>query len=331
MRTADNTDRFEIIDCRSGTAAGEEMKREVYAGLTAAQKHLPCKYFYDSRGSALFERICGLPEYYPTRMELSILKSASRQLMRGMDGGSLIELGSGSNWKIRRLLDAANGCLPRLRYVAVDVCESALLGSAEELLHLYPDLRVSAIVSDYRCALDRIGRDGDRLITFFGGTIGNMDDQEARSFLSSIAAAMGRRDRLLIGADMVKQKDILEAAYNDDQGVTAEFNKNILSVMNRELRAAFDPSCFEHEAFYREDRECIEMHLRANRDLSVEIQDLDLEIEMKQGETIFTEVSRKFRRETLEETAADAGLRITEWFTDRKKWFSVVEFVKKRA
>lgn len=326
MRTAYEADRFEIIDRKDG--ALEDMKREVREGLTAEQKYLPSKYFYDSRGSALFERICELPEYYQTRTELAILKKSSRQIMRELKEGNLVELGSGANWKIRHLLDAA-GARSRIRYIPVDVCESALVGAAEELLCLYPELSISGIVADFQREMDRIGLEGDSLITFFGGTIGNFSEAEGQKFLSGLADAMGKRDRLLLGLDMVKQKELLEAAYNDEQGITAQFNKNILSVLNRELNADFVPGAFEHLAFYNSATESIEMHLRARENISVEIAGLELDVTMKRGETVFTEISRKFRRETVEEMAREAGLTIANWYTDRKEWFSLVEMKKR--
>jgi L-histidine N-alpha-methyltransferase len=304
------------------------MKQEVRQGLTADQKYIPSKYFYDSRGSNLFERICEQPEYYQTRTELAILKKSARQIMRDLKTGNLVELGSGANWKVRHLLDAA-GSRGKIRYVPVDVCESALVGSAEELLCLYPELSISGIVADFQREMDRIGLDGDSLITFFGGTIGNFTAEEGQQFLTSLAGAMGRRDRLLLGVDMVKRKDVLEAAYNDEQGVTAQFNRNILAVLNRELNADFNTSAFEHLAFYNSGTESIEMHLRASDDLTVEVAGLDLHLEMQRGETVFTEISRKFRRETIEAMAREAGLGIMNWYTDRKEWFSLVEMKKR--
>ena len=326
MRTAYEADRFEIIDRRDG--ALEDMKQEVRQGLTAERKYIPSKYFYDSRGSDLFERICEQPEYYQTRTELAILKKSARQIMRELKTGNLIELGSGANWKVRHLLDAA-GSRGKIRYVPVDVRESALVGAAEELLCLYPELSISGIVADFQREMDRIGLDGDNLITFFGGTIGNFPAEEGQQFLTSLAGVMGKGDRLLLGVDMVKRKDVLEAAYNDEQGITAQFNRNILAVLNRELSADFDPAAFEHVAFYNEGTESIEMHLRASEDLNVEVTGLDLHLGLERGETLFTEISRKFRRETVEALAREAGLGITNWYTDRKEWFALVEMKKK--
>jgi L-histidine N-alpha-methyltransferase len=247
--------------------------------------------------------------------------------MKDLKQGNLIELGSGANWKIRTLLDAANGSRPNIRYVPVDVCEPALRQAAEDLTERYPELAVTGIVADFHRDMDRIMIDGDKLITFFGSTIGNFNEEEGRAFLENIAAAMTLRDRFLVGVDMIKPKEVLEAAYNDAQRTTAAFNRNILTVLNRELSAAFDPSLFDHVAFYNEKRECIEMHLRANREISADIGELDLHLSMKRGETIFTEICRKFSREKVEEMAAEAGLAITRWFTDEKGWFALVEMM----
>jgi L-histidine N-alpha-methyltransferase len=326
MKNAPSADRLEIVNCLYGSDR-EEMKREVLGGLTAPQKNLPCKYFYDSRGSVLFERICGLPEYYQTRTELSILRTAAPAIMKHFKGGNLIELGSGANWKIRALLDAADGTRSRIRYVPVDVCEPALRQAAEDLLERYPDLAVRGLVADFHRDMNRIMVSGDRMITFFGSTMGNLSEGESREFLESVSAAMNPCDRFLVGLDLVKPKEMLEAAYNDAQGVTAEFNKNILAVVNRELNASFDLSAFDHVAFFNEQRSRVEMHLRANRDLSVEIEDIGLHVAMQKGETIFTEMCRKFKKEDVVKMAAAAGLKVSRWFTDNRGLFTLAEFM----
>lgn len=328
MKTAYDTERFEIID-RTADFAHENMKREVREGLSAERKYLPCKYFYDSRGSALFEQICRLPEYYPTRTELAILKKIAPAVMKELKAGSLIELGSGANWKVRHLLDAADGSRAKIRYIAIDVCESTLIGSSEELLCLYPDLYVTAIVADFHHQIQDVGTTGNKLLTFFGSTLGNFSNGESDRFLRSVAGLMKPKDRFLIGLDLVKQKQTLEEAYNDSMDITAQFNKNILSVMNRELNSDFDPASFNHVAFYNETVQCIEMHLEANDDVSIDVADLDMEVRMKRGETILTEISRKYDREGVERMASQAGLRVRRWFSDRKGWFALAELVKK--
>ncbi len=325
--TASFSSRLQTINYMTGTLL-DDMKREVYEGLTAARKFLPSKYFYDARGSSLFEKICELPEYYQTRTELSILKHEADAIMRDTDGDTIIELGSGANRKIKALLDARNGLHSGLRYVPIDVCRSVLTRAAEELIVLYPDLKVQCIVADFTRRLHSLPFEGN-LIVLFGSTIGNFSEAEGGKFMRHIAASMGHGGRFLVGMDMVKPKDILEAAYNDSQGLTAAFNKNILNVMNRELKAHFDPADFDHAAFYDETRERVEMHLRANRDISVRIDALDMRVTMIKGETIHTEVCRKFKRETVERIATDAGLKIRRWFSDARGWFSLVEMMRK--
>ena len=325
-----NTERMEVLNYCMGDTYCYDMKREVYEGLTASRKSLPSKYFYDARGSSLFEEICRLPEYYQTRTELSILREAAAEIMKNFKKGDLIELGSGANWKIKALLDAVDQfLLPGIRYVPVDVSETALLTAAEELLDLYPELNVFGIVADFTKHMEKIPSDGSKLFTFFGGTIGNFLKEDADRFLRNIAELMESGDRFLIGIDMVKAKETMERAYNDSRKVTAEFNKNVLNVINRELNATFDLSDFDHLSFFNEEQEQIEMHLKANRAVAVEVDDLDLQIRIAEGETIHTEISRKFSRESAMRMAAKAGLEIARWFTDERGWFSLIEI--KRA
>ncbi len=330
MKPGCHSGKIEIIRCASATDAGTVFS-DVRRGLTAPQKHLPSKYFYDSRGSALFERICALPEYYLTRTELALLRSVSREIMRDVQSGSLIELGSGANWKIRTLLDAADGALGRIRYVPVDVCEQALRNAAENLLDLYPGLTVSGRVADFHGNLDILAVMRPKLILFFGSTIGNLTPDESGCLLNALSGVMHPGDRLVIGMDLIKEKKILEAAYNDRQGVTAAFNRNILLVLNRETGSCFDPAQFDHVAFFNEEAGQIEMHLRAVQDLCVPVRQLGLEVRLRRGETIRTEISRKFRRETIDTMARFSGLKISAWHTDPREWFGLVEMVPDRA
>jgi L-histidine N-alpha-methyltransferase len=307
----------------------EDLASDVATGMTSGQKYIPSKYFYDERGSRLFEAICLLPEYYPTRTELSILAEVSGALMEGFDGGDLVEIGSGAHWKISRLIDASKR--PEgdgIRYVPVDVSESALRVASDELICKYPRLQVLGIVGDFTRDLSRIPNGREKVITFFGSTIGNFPDDETHRVLRNIAHAMKEGDRFIIGLDMVKPVAVLESAYNDAAGVTAEFNKNILAVLNRELHATFDPDRFDHLAFFNEEQERIEMHLVAREAMTVDIGDLDLSVEFEKGETIHTEISRKFTRESAGRIFAVAGLSVQRWFTDGKGWFSLVELIR---
>ncbi len=253
--------------------------------------------------------------------------------MKQMERGSIIELGSGSGLKIRPLLDEASGRLQFMEYMPVDICTSSLELSVRCLTASYPGLSVTPRAADFNSSefcrrLEMAASGRDKLILFLGGTIGNMDETESAVFLENIGQVMTSRDRFLIGMDMIKPKEVLEAAYNDSQGITAEFNRNILCALNSKFNAGFDVSCFEHQAFYDEEKERVEMHLRAKRDMCTPLKGLDVFLSMKKGETIRTEICRKFTREKIEDMAARAGLRTTRHFTDDRGWFALVEMIK---
>ena len=299
-------------------------------GLTSPQKFIPSKYFYDSHGSRLFDEICGLPEYYPTRTEMSILEYASAEIMGSFKGGDIVELGSGANHKIRMLFDAVEkNRLSDYRYVPVDVSETALREASEELLKIYPELEVLGIIADFTVHMNIIPSERPRLIIFFGSTIGNFNKTERNRFLKLVAGSMNPGDRFLIGFDMIKSRKTIEAAYNDSLGITSAFNKNVLNVLNRELNADFDLSWFKHLAFFNEEMERVEMHLQARRKMEVNVSGLELTIELDKDETIHTEVCGKFSREQIRKTVFDAGLDIKHWFFDPKEWFSLAELVLK--
>ncbi len=299
---------------------------EITNGLTSTEKYLPSKYFYDARGSQLFEDICQLPEYYLTRTEMALLKEVSPEIMSTFKGGDLVELGSGANWKIRMLLEAAgNSNLASFRYVPVDVSRSALTSASNELLKIFPLLDVLGIITDFFHHMEVIPGSRPKMIIFFGSTIGNLNEVESDIFLKNIAGSMTRNDKFLLGLDMVKSKERLEAAYNDSQGITSEFNKNILYVLNKRLNADFNPEHFDHLAFFNEKKERVEMHLKTNCNVSVTISDLGLTVGLKEGETIHTEICRKFSRDKIEHMVSEAGLAINNWYTDPKEWFSLVD------
>jgi L-histidine N-alpha-methyltransferase len=323
-----DSERIEIIDYIKGTFRSD-IKRDVLRGLTSAQKSIPSKYFYDAHGSRLFETICSLPEYYQTRTELSILERSAADIMRDLGEADIVELGSGSNQKIRTLLDA---CYRRRQtdicYVPIDVSEAALVESSAELLSCYPELRIVGIVADFTKHIEKIPPGRQKLLVFFGSTIGNFGEEARIALLKRLARMMRPGDRFLLGIDMIKRAEVLEMAYNDSRGVTAEFNKNILYVVNRELKADFDPSCFDHVAFYDAERERVEMHLRANRSVSVKISGLRLHFRLKKDETIRTEICGKFSRESAEAMSEEAGLRINRWYSDPRCWFSLIELAR---
>ena len=294
------------------------------AGLTAAFKQLPPKYFYDEVGSQLFEQITELPEYYPTRAELKILTDQGAAIVDAADPQCLIELGSGSAAKTRTLLDAMRDRGSLHTYVPVDISEEITRETAVELIGEYPGLRVHGVICDFESDLERLPGWGQRrMIALLGGTIGNFAPPERVAFLRRIAAMLGPHDTLLLGTDLVKDPARLEAAYNDSAGVTARFNKNVLTVLNRKLDADFDLDAFEHHAFYDAERERIDIRLRSLVDQLVSIGDLGVEIDFDRGEEMRTELSCKFTRESLERAYADAGLRLVEFWTDPERQFGL--------
>ncbi|MFJ5846387.1 L-histidine N(alpha)-methyltransferase [Streptomyces sp. NPDC092903] len=294
-------------------ATDAALRADVLDGLTRQPKTLPPKWFYDARGSELFEEITRLPEYYPTRAEREILIGRAGAIAAASGARTLVELGSGSSEKTRHLLDA----LPELHtYVPVDVSESALRGAAEALLEERPGLSVHALIADFTGALTLPRTPGPRLIAFLGGTIGNLLPQERAAFLSSVRSLLSPGDSLLLGTDLVKDEEVLVAAYDDAAGVTAAFNRNVLSVVDRELGADFEPGDFEHVARWDPEREWIEMRLRARRELTVKIPELNLVVPFEAGEELRTEISAKFREEGVRDELDGAGLRLTQWWTD---------------
>jgi L-histidine Nalpha-methyltransferase len=307
-----------------------ETGREIIEGLTQPQKRLPSKYFYDAYGSWLFERICDLPEYYLTRTELTILAAAAPQIMSFFQEspGDLVELGSGSHHKIKILLDAADGAsLGRIRYVPVDISPSALYGAAQELQYTHANLSILGIIADFTRHLEFLPSER-KLITFLGSTIGNFTGSERAAFLRNIAGVMHPEDSLVLGLDMLKPLEVIEAAYNDLQGVTAQFNKNILRNLNRTFHADFQIADFEHRAIFVPDQEQLEMHLQATCDTTARIADLGLSVACRCSETIHTEICKKFSRKQARWDFQTAGLVPAQWFTDPQGWFSLVVLKK---
>jgi L-histidine Nalpha-methyltransferase len=294
---------------------------DVRDGLTRSLKELPPKYFYDERGSVLFDRITSLPEYYPTRCERSILNRHAPAIVEGAE--ELVELGSGTASKTRALLYAMAGQGALRRYVPFDVDESVVRACALELVELYPGLRVHGVIGDFSRDLERLPDGRRRLFAFLGGTIGNLYPEQRARFLARMRRMMGPDDRLVIGTDLVKDRAILEAAYNDSAGTTAEFNRNVLRVINAGLEADFNPEAFEHVAFFDEANSWIEMRLRANGAQHVRIDGADLEVTFADGEEIRTEISAKFTRDAVERELTGAGLRLDDFFTDGSALFGL--------
>lgn len=296
---------------------------DVRHGLTGHPRSLPPKYFYDGIGSELFERITELPEYYLTRVEDRLLQQVAPLIMGRLQPRDVVELGPGSCTKTRRFLDAVDHSRS-IRYVPVDIGGDALSSAVQALLRDYPALRVHAVIADFERDLARLPvRRGRRLILFLGSTIGNFEPPARKAFLAQVRQSLGADGRLLLGLDLVKDQRVLEAAYNDAAGVTAEFNRNVLHVVNRMLDGDFHPETFRHHAFYSAEASRIEMHLIATVPQRVELRRLGLRLDFALHDDIWTENSYKFTRESTESMLADAGLALEHWYTDDARLFGL--------
>ncbi len=312
------------IDSHLDGGQERSLSDDVLDGLTRPFKELPPKHFYDARGAELFDRICELPEYYPTRSERAILELHAEEIAAATGAVELVELGSGTAAKTRVLLDALHEAGTLRRYVPFDVTEAMVRDCARRLTAEYPGLRVHGVIGDFERHLDRVpSAPGPRIVAFLGGTIGNFPPGSRRRFLRKISRLLGPEDHLLMGTDLVKDPRVLEAAYDDAQGVTAEFNRNVLLVLNRELDADFDPADFDHVALFDRRHEWIEMRLRARRELTARVGDLALEVHFDAGEELRTEISAKFTPERLAGDLAAAGMEIAVWMTDPDGLFAL--------
>jgi L-histidine N-alpha-methyltransferase len=315
-----------LVEVRSHLGPDDErtLADDVLDGLTRPLKELPPKHLYDARGSELFDAICELPEYYQTRTERSILLEHAADIVQRTGAVELVELGSGSATKTRVLLDAmaAGGTLSR--YVPVDVSATTVHAVAELFADEYPGMSVFGLVADFERHLEHLPEPaGPRLVPFLGGTIGNFPPGSRRRFLRSLRDVLGPDGHLLLGTDLVKDPRVIEAAYNDSAGVTAQFNLNVLHVVNRELGADFDVDAFEHVAFFDREREWIEMRLRATEAQHVRVDALDLEIDFAAREELRTEISAKFTPDGLRADLDAAGLELVELLTDPDELFAV--------
>ena len=299
-------------------------------GSPRTPKWLPPKWFYDARGSELFEEITRLPEYYPTRAERAILDRVAGEIADVTGAGILVELGSGSSEKTRLLIDALRAAGTLGTYVPVDVSDSALEQAGQALVAEYPGLAVHALVADFQAGLELPHAEGPRLMAFLGGTVGNLLPAERAEFLALVHAALQPGDALLLGTDLVKDEATLVAAYDDSAEVTAAFNKNVLLVLNRELGADLDPDDFDHVARWDREQEWMEMRLRAARALTAKIPALDLKVDFAAGEEIRTEVSAKFREGRVRAELAAAGLELRHWWTDPEGRFALSLAVRPR-
>ncbi|SHG15657.1 L-histidine Nalpha-methyltransferase [Jatrophihabitans endophyticus] len=297
-------------------ALNAQLARDVRAGLTADPKTLPPKYFYDAHGSDLFDRITRLPEYYPFRAERAALEAHASDIAAATGAQALVELGSGTSEKTRLLLRALQGAGTLTHFVPFDVDPAVLKDASAAVAEEYPQLEIEPIVGDFEQHLGLLPRHPARLVAFLGSTVGNLDPAQRERFLADVRHTLVDGDALLLGTDLVKDTDRLVAAYDDAEGVTAQFDKNVLSVINRDLGGRFDPDAFDHVARWDADEERIEMRLRSRWEQSVRIDALDLDVHLARDEEIRTEISSKFRRERVEAELAVAGLRLTHWWTD---------------
>ncbi|MFF9623296.1 L-histidine N(alpha)-methyltransferase [Streptomyces griseosporeus] len=311
---------FQITRTLPEDATEAALRADVLHGLTATPKTLPPKWFYDARGSELFEQITELPEYYPTRAEREILIDRAGEIAAAADARTLVELGSGSSEKTRHLLDALTGLRS---YVPVDVSESALTQAGQALAAERPGLAVHALIADFTGELALPDTPGPRLVAFLGGTIGNLLPEERAAFLAALRGLLQPGDTLLLGTDLVKDEGVLVRAYDDAAGVTAAFNKNVLAVVDRELGADFDADAFDHVALWDAGNEWIEMRLRSRTAQTVKIPALDLAVDFAAGEELRTEVSAKFRKEGVRAELAAAGLELARWWTDAAGRFAL--------
>lgn len=297
-------------------SAATALRRDVREGLAQSPKMLPPKWFYDSVGSDLFDQITRLPEYYPTRTEAQILRDRSPEIVAAAGADTLVELGSGTSEKTRMLLDAMRDGGQLRRFIPFDVDAGVLRAAGDAIGQEYPGIEIDAVCGDFEEHLGKIPSVGRRLVAFLGSTIGNLTPGPRADFLASLAETLQPGDSVLLGTDLVKDSDRLVRAYDDSAGVTAAFNRNVLSVVNRELDGDFDLDAFEHVAKWNADEERIEMWLRADEPQQVRVAGLDLDVAFGAGEEMLTEVSCKFRADGVADELAKAGLQQTHWWTD---------------
>ena len=307
------------IDVHLTTQDPETIHTELRNGLLSSPRVLPTKYLYDDRGSELFEQICELPEYYQTRTEFQILSTYADQIVARSEADELVELGSGAATKTRVLLDAMDRADQLRCYVPFDVSEGIVRRVAQEMVDEYDGLQVHGVVGDFLSHLEHIPNGGKRLVVFLGGTIGNLDEAEGSAFLGSVNDEMATGDHLLLGVQFVTEVNRLEAAYNDSAGVTAEFTKNIIPVMQEMVGADFNPDTFDHVARYNPDNSRIEIFLRSNKHQTVTLPDLDLTLPLEEGEEIRTEISTKYDRTRADGLLTNAGFECVEWYADSEE------------
>ncbi|MDZ7860389.1 MAG: L-histidine N(alpha)-methyltransferase [Candidatus Krumholzibacteriota bacterium] len=320
--------RIKIRSLLDGNSREKNLK-DIISGLTGERKQISSVFFYDEVGSRLFERITALEEYYLYDMEKKILREISPEICGSFDGMDIVEIGSGDCSKISILI----GSIPEskraaIRYVPVDISYSALKKSADIISERFPLIEFYGLAANFLSKIDRVPESSGRFFCFFGSTIGNLDRDQALVYLTDLQEVMNSGDNLLLGVDMIKDRKILELAYNDRDGITAEFNKNILNVVNKKAGMDFDPELFQHVAFFNDQHSRIEMHLEAVEDMEIRTPHLNKRIPIGKGERIHTENSHKFSREQVVMMIERAGLRIKRIYTDSRKWYSLILIVK---
>jgi len=323
MSEKPDAERWTLLDFRTAACA-DDLADEIRVGLSSSPKQLPCRYFYDAEGSKIFEEICQLPEYYLTRVERDLLERYTSEILAFVPPASgLVELGSGSAEKTRLLIEALLARDGALTFAPIDISLSALEASASDLLARFPDLDVCGLAGEYERGLEQLHRlrQGDDLILWLGSSAGNFSRTDAAAFLSRLRGEMLPGDQLLLGVDLRKDAATLERAYHDSQGVTARFNLNLLTRINRELGGEFDLSGFDFEAIYRERQGVVQSYLVSRRKQRVRIEALDLEVDFEAGERIHTEDSYKYSSEEIEGLATQSGLRhVTRWIDDEARF-----------
>jgi len=319
--------RLKIDDLSDPTVtASANDGSDLIVGLTQEQKTIPCHYLYDDRGSELFEQICELPEYYPTRTEAQILRENGRAIAQTTGNCELIELGSGSSTKTRLLFDAYAALGESLYYIPIDVSAGMLETSAQQLLADYPRLKIHGLIGTYQQALQHLPPSplSKRMVFFLGSSLGNFAPEQCREIFQDVKNALHPGDYFLLGLDLQKSKSILEPAYDDSQGVTAEFNYNLLDHLNRRFHGNFNRQYFRHWTFYNPELGQIETYLRSTRPQTVQLKALDLTVDFTAGETIHTEISRKFNLQEMDQELSQAGLKVLNTYTDPQDWFALL-------
>lgn len=319
---------FSLSNYLAADSAAAALRRDVRDGLAKTPKELPPKWFYDSVGSGLFDQITRLPEYYPTRTEAQILRERSAEIAAAADADTLVELGSGTSEKTRMLLDAMHDSAQLRRFIPFDVDAGVLRAAGAAIGRDYPGIEVDAVCGDFEEHLGKIPQVGRRLVVFLGSTVGNLTPGPRAEFLETLADTLQPGDSLLLGADLVKSAERLVSAYDDSAGVTAEFNRNVLAVVNRELDADFDLAAFEHVAKWNDAEERMEMWLRSEGAQRVRVAALNLDVAFATGEEMLTEVSCKFHPDGVAGELTKAGLQQTHWWTDQAADFGLALAVK---